>query len=257
MAKRGRVFFRGITSENYGLKDFRAAQLAAPGCATTRSSPTMEPWATPGTRRSPGRGGGSGRAMTRSSPRPCRSTRPAAAAALGCRAGDQKEAAFYIHEGRGYETQTGTGTTGNRATCPVDTDWIPALHRERRAGDRPVVKAEPADGLRRRGAGRDGLIGQESSARAKTGRDVDTRWFDRKEVVKPADTSGRPPAGRVRCCLAECTDRRTYDVDAYLLEIPAGNRTSGRAVARKTERGALRPGPDGRTPACGGHGRAR
>ena len=30
MADGGRVFLRGITSENYGLKDFRAAQLAAP-----------------------------------------------------------------------------------------------------------------------------------------------------------------------------------------------------------------------------------
>ena len=30
MAESGRVFLRGITSENYGLKDFRAAQLAAP-----------------------------------------------------------------------------------------------------------------------------------------------------------------------------------------------------------------------------------
>ena len=30
MAESGRVFLRGITAENYGLKDFRAAQLAAP-----------------------------------------------------------------------------------------------------------------------------------------------------------------------------------------------------------------------------------
>src|SRR5262249_14151823 len=30
MAKSGRVFLRGMTSENYGLKEFRSAQLAAP-----------------------------------------------------------------------------------------------------------------------------------------------------------------------------------------------------------------------------------
>src|SRR5579875_2833874 len=30
MAKKGRVFLRGITSEHYGLKEFRSAQLAAP-----------------------------------------------------------------------------------------------------------------------------------------------------------------------------------------------------------------------------------
>src|SRR5487761_672115 len=30
MAKSGRVFLRGMTSEHYGLKEFRAAQLAAP-----------------------------------------------------------------------------------------------------------------------------------------------------------------------------------------------------------------------------------
>jgi quercetin dioxygenase-like cupin family protein len=30
MAKSGRVFLRGMTSENYGLKEFRTAQLAAP-----------------------------------------------------------------------------------------------------------------------------------------------------------------------------------------------------------------------------------
>src|ERR1700744_5006059 len=30
MAKSGRVFLRGMTSETYGLKEFRSAQLAAP-----------------------------------------------------------------------------------------------------------------------------------------------------------------------------------------------------------------------------------
>ena len=30
MAKSGRVFLRGMTSETYGLKEFRTAQLAAP-----------------------------------------------------------------------------------------------------------------------------------------------------------------------------------------------------------------------------------
>ena len=66
MAKSGRVFLRGMTSETYGLKELRAAQLAAPRVrddsvvVTTPRSPTPE------TPTSPGPGGGSAPATTRS-----------------------------------------------------------------------------------------------------------------------------------------------------------------------------------------------
>ena len=66
MAKSGRVFLRGMTSETYGLKEFRAAQLAAPRVRDNSVVVDDARSATPGTRISPRPGGGSAPATTRS-----------------------------------------------------------------------------------------------------------------------------------------------------------------------------------------------
>ena len=59
MGKKGRVFVRGMTSETYGLGEFRRQQLAVSGSATTASSSTTPRSATRATARSPAPGGGS------------------------------------------------------------------------------------------------------------------------------------------------------------------------------------------------------
>ena len=97
-----------IGSSGSGKTNLRISLKALPRSAEHSSlaerAPARAPWATPGTRRSRVRGGGSGPATSRSSPRPSRST------SSSCRRrssndghGHQNEAAFYILEGRGYE----------------------------------------------------------------------------------------------------------------------------------------------------------
>ena len=66
MGKKSRVFLRGMSSEQYGLKEFREAQLAAP---RVRNDEIVVDDAAVGhsaTRPTPARGGGSARETSRS-----------------------------------------------------------------------------------------------------------------------------------------------------------------------------------------------
>jgi quercetin dioxygenase-like cupin family protein len=236
MAKSGRVFLRGISSENYGLKDFRAAQLAAP---RVRNDSVVTDDGTVG------HSGDSGQSRTwwRVGPGddpfltqtlqvhfvqlPPRSSNAGH--------GHQNEAAFYILEGRGYEIHDGQRYDWEQGDLVlVHTD---SVHRHFNPYDEQatclVIKAKCAWmylGLLQQG--KSGPIAGESKFGPRA--DWSQIWtpgvLDRKKVVKPSDTEWETtPLGRVRVLSSPGrTDLRTFSVDAHLLDIPAGSRSGRR-----------------------------
>ena len=105
MGSKGRVFVRGLTSETYGLGQFRQRAAGRPErVRDDSSSSTTRRSATPGTRPSRAPGGGSGRGR---GPFLTQTLQvhfvelPPQSSNHGH--GHQNEAAFYILEGAGYE----------------------------------------------------------------------------------------------------------------------------------------------------------
>jgi quercetin dioxygenase-like cupin family protein len=236
LAKSGRVFLRGITSENYGLKDFRAAQLAVP---RVRNDAFVSDDATVG------HSGDSEKSRTwwRIGPGddpfltqtlqvhfvqlPPRSSNAGH--------GHQNEAAFYILEGRGYEIHDDKRYDWEQGDLVfVHTD---SIHRHFNPYDEQatclVIKAKCAWmylGLLQQG--KSGPIADEDKFGPRE--DWSQIWtpgvLDRKKVVKPSDTEWETtPLGRVRVLSSPArTDLRTFSVDAFELDIPAGSRSGKR-----------------------------
>ncbi len=236
MGERGRVFLRGLTSETYGLAEFRAAQLAAPrvrddsvvvddarvahsgDSAKTRTwwriGPGDEPFLTQTLQvhfvRLPPNTANHGH-------------------------GHQNEAAFYILEGRGYEIHDDKRYDWSKGDLVlVHTD---SVHRHYNPYDEQatalVMKAKCAWmylGLIQQG--RSEPIADEE--RFGPRQDWSQIWTpgvgQRKKVVTPADTVWETtPLGRVRVLSSpRDTDVRTFSIDVFELEIPAGSRSGER-----------------------------
>lgn len=233
MSKKGRVFLRGITSETYGLGEFRAKQLAAPRVrddsvvvddakvAHSGDSATSKTWWRVGPGDDP--------FLTQTLQvhfvqLPPRSSNHGH--------GHQNEAAFYILEGKGYEIhddQRYDWDTGDLVLVHTDS-----VHRHFNPYDETatalVFKAKCAWmylGLIQQG--RSGPVENEDKYGPRE--DWSQIWTpgvkDRKKVVKPEHTSWETtPLGNVRVLSSpDRTDVRTFSVDAFELKIPEGSRS--------------------------------
>jgi quercetin dioxygenase-like cupin family protein len=236
MSKSERVFLRGMSSATYGLKEFRAAQLAAPRVRSDsyvaddgtvahsgdsdqsrtwwRIGPGDEPFLTQTLQvhfvQLPPRSSNHGH-------------------------GHQNEAAFYILEGRGYEIHDGQRYDWSQGDLVlVHTD---SVHQHFNPYDEQatclVMKAKSTWmylGLIQQG--RSGPVADED--RFGPREDWSQLWTpgvrERKKVVKREDTVWEDtPLGRVRTLSApDRTDLRTFSVDAFELDIPAGSRSGKR-----------------------------
>ena len=236
MAESGRVFLRGITAENYGLKDFRAAQLAAP--RVRDDSVVVDDGKV-------GHSGGSSKATNvwrlgpGDDPFLTQTVQvhfvelPPQSSNSGH--GHQNEAAFYILEGRGYEIHDGQRYDWAKDDLVlVHTD---SVHRHFNPYDEQakciVMKAKCAWmylGLLQQG--KSGPIADEEKFGPRE--DWSEIWtpgvLERRKVVKSADTVWETtPLGRVRVLSSpQATDVRTFSMDVFELEIPAGSRSGRR-----------------------------
>ena len=236
MGKSGRVFLRGLTSETYGLREFRRRQLDAPRVRDDsvvvddarvghsgdseqsrtwwRIGPGDDPFLTQSLQvhfvQLPPRSSNHGH-------------------------GHQNEAAFYILEGRGYEIHDDRRYDWAEGDLVlVHTD---SVHRHFNPYDETataiVMKAKCAWmylGLLQQG--RSGPVEDEDrfGPRVEWAQLWTPGVEDRKKVVKPEDTRWETtPLGRVRVLSSpERTDVRTFSVDVFELEIPAGSRSGRR-----------------------------
>ena len=234
MAKKSRVFLRGMSSEQYGLKEFRKAQLAAP---RVRNDDFVADDATVG------HSGDSedSRTWWRVGPGddPFLTQNiqvhfveiPAGKANHGH--GHQNEAAFYILQGSGYEIHDDKKYPWAKDDLVVvHTD---SVHRHFNDGDETVkalvVKAKSTwmyHGLIQQG--RSGPVEDEErfGPREEWGRIWTPGVEGRTKVVKPADTVWETTRdGRVRVLASKDTPHvRLFSVDVYEQEIPAGSRSA-------------------------------
>jgi quercetin dioxygenase-like cupin family protein len=233
MAKEGRVFLRGMSSQQYGLKEFRREQLAAPRVrgddhvvddakvGHSGDSKDSRTW----WRIGPG-----------DDPFLTQNIQihfveiPAGKSNHGH--GHQNEAVFYILQGSGYEIHDDRRYDWEAGDLVVvHTD---SVHRHFNDGDETakalVMKAKSTwmyFGLIQQG--RSGPVDDDVrfGPREEWGR-IWTPGVDaRKKVVRPADTVWETTRdGRVRVlCSIDRPDVRVFSVDAYEQEIPAGSRS--------------------------------
>jgi quercetin dioxygenase-like cupin family protein len=236
MPKSGRVFLRGLTSDSYGLQEFRAAQLAA---QRVRSDAVVVDDA------KVGHSGDSEQSRTwwrigpGDDPFLTQTLQvhfvqlPPGSANRGH--GHQNEAAFYILEGRGYEIHDGQRYDWSAGDLVlVHTD---SVHRHYNPYDEQataiVMKAKCAWmylGMLQQG--RSGPVADEQGVGPRE--DWSRLWTEgaeqRKKVVGPADTRWElTPLGRVRVLSSpQRSDVRTFSVDMFEQEIPAGSRSGKR-----------------------------
>ena len=236
MSNGGRVFLRGITSESYGLGEFRARQLAAPRVrddsvvvddakvAHSGDSARSRTWWRVGPGDDPFLTQTLQVHFVRLPPNSSNHGH-----------GHQNEAAFYILEGRGYEIhdeQRYDWSAGDLVLVHTDS-----VHRHFNPYDETataiVFKAKCAWmylGLIQQG--RSGPVADEE--RYGPREDWSQVWTagvaDRKKVVTPEDTRWETtPLGRVRVLSSpNRTDVRTFSVDAFELAIGAGERSGKR-----------------------------
>src|SRR6266542_1058674 len=230
MAKAGRVFLRGMTSETYGLKEFRRRQLDAPRVrddtvvvddgkvAHSGDSAESRTW----WRMGPG-----------DDPFLTQSLQvhfvllPPHSSNHGH--GHQNEAAFYILEGAGYEIHDGQRYDWSTDDLVlVHTD---SVHRHFNPYDQPalalVLKAKCAWmylGLIQQG--RSGPVDDEDAFGPPT--DWSQLWSDgveqRKKVVKPDDTVWeRTPLGRVRVINSPSRSGRRWHMADEVLYVRSGS----------------------------------
>ncbi len=234
MGKKSRVFVRGMSSEQYGLREFRHTQLAAP---RIRNDEVVVDDA------QVGHSGDSkdSRTWWRIGPGddPFLTQNlqvhfveiPAGKSNHGH--GHQNEAVFYILQGKGYEIHDDKRYDWEQGDLvSVHTD---SVHRHFNDGDETakalVVKAKTtwmAFGLIQQG--RSGPIENDDQfgPREEWSR-IWTKGVDgRKKVVKPADTVWETTRdGKVRVlCSKDTPDVRIFSVDAYEQEIPPGSRSA-------------------------------
>lgn len=233
MSRSGRVFLRGLSSQEYGLSEFRAAQLAAP---RVRGDDVVVDDA------KVGHSGDSADSRTwwrmgpGDDPFLTQTLQvhfveiPAGKANHGH--GHQNEAVFYILQGSGYEIH-------DDQKYPWETDDLvvvhtDSVHRHFNDGDETalalVMKAKSTwmyFGLVQQG--RSGPVQDED--RFGPREDWSALWTpgvtERKKVVKPQDTVWETtPDGHVRVILSpERSDVRCFSVDLYQQRIPDGSRS--------------------------------
>src|SRR5919108_1083963 len=234
MGKKGRVFLRGMSSEQYGLDEFRRAQLAAP---RVRGDEVVVDDA------QVGHSGDSADSRTwwRIGPgdQPFLTQNiqvhfveiPAGKSNHGH--GHQNEAVFYILQGSGYEIHDDERYDWEAGDLVVvHTD---SVHRHFNDGDVTakalVMKAKSTwmyFGLIQQG--RSGPIEREDEfgEREEWGRVWMPGVEQRKKVVKPSDTVWETTRdGKVRVlCSKDTPDVRVFSVDLYEQEIPPGSRSA-------------------------------
>jgi quercetin dioxygenase-like cupin family protein len=234
MAKKSRVFVRGMSSEQYGLKEFRRAQLEAP---RVRNDEIVVDDA------QVGHSGDSkdSRTWWRIGPgdEPFLTQNlqvhfveiPAGKSNHGH--GHQNEAVFYILQGSGYEIHDDQRYDWEQGDLvSVHTD---SVHRHFNDGDETakalVVKAKTTWmtlGLIQQG--RSGPIENDDDYGPQE--DWSQIWTEgverRKKVVKPSDTVWETTRdGKVRVlCSKDTPDVRVFSVDIYEQEIPPGSRSA-------------------------------
>jgi gentisate 1,2-dioxygenase len=244
MAEDGRIFVRGVSSEDYGLKEFRRRQLAAPRVRDAKGDDHESLYQKGiglGTT-----GGNEERGITTwdhiepgDDPFLTQSLQvyfhdfPPNSSNRGH--GHQNEAAFYVIDGKGYEIHDGKRYDWEKGDFyVVHTD---SVHRHFNPNAEPatvmIVKAKPMWMFL-------GLVQQGKSYNPfKEGENPDfgdrVEWgqiwtdgvLDRKKVVGKADAPWEnTPLGKVRVFSSpERDDVRMFSVDAFELEIPAGSRS--------------------------------
>ena len=236
MAKEGRVFLRGITSESYGLKEFRSQQLRAP---RVRNDAVVVDDA------QVGHSGDSDQSKTwwRLGPGDdpfLTQTVQVHFVSLPPKSsnhghGHQNEAAFYILEGAGYEIHD--DRRYNWAKDDLVLVHTDSVHRHYNPYDEPalalVVKAKSMWmylGLIQQG--RSAPV--EDEARFSERVDWSEIWTpgvaERRKVIKPSETVWEEtPLGRVRTLTSpSVTDARTFSMDVFELEVQAGGKSGRR-----------------------------
>ncbi len=236
MAKEGRVFLRGITSESYGLKEFRSQQLRAP---RVRNDAVVVDDA------QVGHSGDSDQSKTwwRLGPGDdpfLTQTVQVHFVSLPPKSsnhghGHQNEAAFYILEGAGYEIHD--DRRYNWAKDDLVLVHTDSVHRHYNPYDEPalalVVKAKSMWmylGLIQQG--RSAPV--EDEARFSERVDWSEIWTpgvaERRKVIKPSETVWEEtPLGRVRTLTSpSVTDARTFSMDVFELEVQAGGQSGRR-----------------------------
>jgi quercetin dioxygenase-like cupin family protein len=236
MAESERVFLRGMSSATYGLKGFRAAQLAAPRVrsddfiaddakvAHSGDSAESRTWWRIGPGDDP--------FLTQSLQVHFVHLPPGTS---NHGHGHQNEAAFYILEGAGYEIhddQRYEWSAGDLVLVHTDS-----VHKHYNPYDEPatclIMKAKSTWmflGLIQQG--RSGPVTDEDKFGPRE--DWSQLWTpgvqQRRKVVKHADTKWEDtPLGRVRVMSSPATtDVRTFSVDVFELEIPAGGKSGRR-----------------------------
>jgi len=231
----GRVFLRGISSETYGLAEFRRRQRAAPRVPRARTAvDRASPAYSDGSDRSRAwwvLGPGDEPFLTQTLQVHFVELAPGGA---NRGHGHQNEAAFYILEGRGYEIHDGRRYDWEKDDLVmVHND---SVHQHFNADpDRRAlalaVKAKAAYMYL-------GLIQQGWSGPVADGDrfgppdDWSRLWTPgveaRKKVVKPSDTRWETTRdGRVRVITSPArTDVRVFSVDLYQQEISGGSRSA-------------------------------
>jgi quercetin dioxygenase-like cupin family protein len=230
----GRVFLRGITSEKYGLREFRREQLSAP---RVRSDDVVVDDA------KVGHSGDSkdSRTWWRVGPgdEPFLTQNlqvhfveiPPGKSNHGH--GHQNEAVFYILQGKGYEVHDDRRYDWEQGDLVVV--HVDSVHRHFNDGDTTakalVMKAKSTwmyFGLIQQG--RSAPVEEEDrfGEREDWGRVWTPGADEKKKVVKPADTVWETTRdGKVRVlCSKDTPDVRVVSVDIYEQEIPPGSRSS-------------------------------
>ena len=233
--KEGRVFLRGITSETYGLSEFRRRQLDAPrvrdDSVVTDDASVAHSGDSADSRTWWRLGPGDDPFLTQSLQvhfveLPPRSSNHGH--------GHQNEAAFYILEGAGYEVHDDQRYDWVKDDLVlVHTDSVHRHFNPYQETARALVfKAKSAWmylGLLQQG--RSGPIADEDAVGPRV--DWSQLWTTgvekRRKVVKPSTTPWElTRLGRVRTLAAPGDDVRNFSVDAFVLDIPAGSRSGKR-----------------------------
>ncbi|MEA2381344.1 MAG: hypothetical protein QOH72_1315 [Solirubrobacteraceae bacterium] len=233
MGKQGRVFLRGMTSQQYGLKEFRRAQLAAPRVRGDEhvvddarvghsgdSADSRTWWRI---------GPGDDPFLTQNVQVHFVEIPPGKS---NHGHGHQNEAAFYILAGKGYEIHDDRRYDWERGDLVIVHN--DSVHRHFNDGDETaralVMKAKSTYmflGLIQQG--RSGPV--EDEERFGPREDWGGVWTpgveERKKVVKPEDTTWETTRdGRIRVLSAmDRDDVRLFSVDIFEQEIPAGSRS--------------------------------
>jgi quercetin dioxygenase-like cupin family protein len=234
MGKKSRVFVRGMSSEQYGLKEFRQAQLAAPRVrgdevvvddaqvGHSGDSKDSRTWWRVGP--------GDEQFLTQNLQVHFVEIPPGKA---NHGHGHQNEAVFYILQGKGYEIHDDRRYDWEQGDLvAVHTD---SVHRHFNDGDETaralVMKAKSTWmflGLIQQGRSGPVEDGDAFGEREDWGQVWTPGVDERRKVVKAEDTVWETTRdGRIRLlCSKDTPDVRVFSVDVYEQEIPPGSRSA-------------------------------